>query len=276
MSAATVTDLDVEIRDYLVPLKDAERARRYRARKRASKTPKGCTHPLLKQFTFTDGQTIKMCPDCTLFDNKRWKTIGTTSPNHSVKQSHRPDYSVHFYYTTDHTSGKVVKVDVSGEWVIVSVVSRPSKHHDFYVKLIERLVGDDRSPIERMVDHADDWSPSKKKTRNIRPCAKLHSARWMHTPKLGRFCNFCPDCNTYVKQLHECVVVKQAVAKKVVVYALPPIRKAARSFDSFCYSEGSKSVPVIGHGGNYSHNPSEGWKEGDLYEPWVSPWVSLI
>jgi hypothetical protein len=31
----------------------------------------GCEHPLLKQFTFSDGQTIKMCPDCPRFDEHR-------------------------------------------------------------------------------------------------------------------------------------------------------------------------------------------------------------
>jgi hypothetical protein len=30
-----------------------------------------CAHPKLKAFTFSDGQTIKMCPDCTKFDEHR-------------------------------------------------------------------------------------------------------------------------------------------------------------------------------------------------------------
>jgi hypothetical protein len=39
-----------------------------------------CSHPLLKQFTFADGQTIKMCPDCTTFDTKRRKAMWDKSP----------------------------------------------------------------------------------------------------------------------------------------------------------------------------------------------------
>jgi len=30
-----------------------------------------CGHPRLKSFTFWDGQTIYMCPDCTKFDEHR-------------------------------------------------------------------------------------------------------------------------------------------------------------------------------------------------------------
>jgi len=30
-----------------------------------------CGHPQLKGFTFSDGQTIHMCPDCTKFDEHR-------------------------------------------------------------------------------------------------------------------------------------------------------------------------------------------------------------
>ena len=30
-----------------------------------------CEHPQLKSFTFSTGQTIRMCPDCTKFDQYR-------------------------------------------------------------------------------------------------------------------------------------------------------------------------------------------------------------
>jgi hypothetical protein len=85
MSAGRVTELDVEVRDYLVPLTVAERARRYRKRKRASKTIKGCAHARLKRFTFSDDTTIKMCPDCTRFDEKRQATLRAGT---CVKASH--------------------------------------------------------------------------------------------------------------------------------------------------------------------------------------------
>ncbi len=35
-----------------------------------------CTHPRLKQFTFKDGQVIKMCPSCTKFDEHRKAVLG--------------------------------------------------------------------------------------------------------------------------------------------------------------------------------------------------------
>ncbi len=34
-----------------------------------------CEHPKLKQFTFSDGATIKMCPDCTFYDNERQRIL---------------------------------------------------------------------------------------------------------------------------------------------------------------------------------------------------------
>jgi hypothetical protein len=36
---------------------------------------RGCTHPNLKQFTFSDGYTIKKCPDCTRFDTGRSRAL---------------------------------------------------------------------------------------------------------------------------------------------------------------------------------------------------------
>jgi hypothetical protein len=38
------------------------------------------SHPRLKSFTFSDGSTIKMCPDCTTFDAKRRKAMWDKSP----------------------------------------------------------------------------------------------------------------------------------------------------------------------------------------------------
>jgi hypothetical protein len=37
--------------------------------------PIGCAHPRLRSFTFADGQTIKMCADCTTFDSKRHRSL---------------------------------------------------------------------------------------------------------------------------------------------------------------------------------------------------------
>ena len=34
-----------------------------------------CTHPDLREFTFADGTRIKMCPDCTRFDESRKKSL---------------------------------------------------------------------------------------------------------------------------------------------------------------------------------------------------------
>jgi hypothetical protein len=73
MQRNTVTDSDVEVRDYLAPLSDAERARRYRRKQHALKV--GCEHPRLRQFTFLDGKTIKMCPDCATFDARRHRAL---------------------------------------------------------------------------------------------------------------------------------------------------------------------------------------------------------
>lgn len=36
-----------------------------------------CFHDRLKEFTFKDGTTIKMCPDCTQFDTKRIEALRT-------------------------------------------------------------------------------------------------------------------------------------------------------------------------------------------------------
>ena len=35
-----------------------------------------CMHPNLKQFTFSDGQTIKCCPGCDKYDEARRKILG--------------------------------------------------------------------------------------------------------------------------------------------------------------------------------------------------------
>lgn len=37
-----------------------------------------CGHPQLKGFTFSDGQTIHMCPDCTKFDENRRAVLAGT------------------------------------------------------------------------------------------------------------------------------------------------------------------------------------------------------
>jgi hypothetical protein len=37
-----------------------------------------CVHPQLKGFTFSDGQTIHMCPDCTKFDAHRRAVLAGT------------------------------------------------------------------------------------------------------------------------------------------------------------------------------------------------------
>jgi hypothetical protein len=50
--------------------------------KECKSAPKGCQHPRLRSFTFSDGQTIKLCPDCTKFDGKRYSVLnnGKTKP----------------------------------------------------------------------------------------------------------------------------------------------------------------------------------------------------
>ena len=69
----TVTDLDVEVRDYLVPRTPAQRAKTYRRKKHALQV--GCSHPRLRQFTFSDAKTVNMCPDCDTFDAKRHRAL---------------------------------------------------------------------------------------------------------------------------------------------------------------------------------------------------------
>ena len=79
----TVTETDVEVRDYLVPLSVAERVKKFRRKQHALNV--GCWHPRLKQFAFAEGKaldgsiikrkTIKMCPDCTTFDAGRHRAL---------------------------------------------------------------------------------------------------------------------------------------------------------------------------------------------------------
>jgi hypothetical protein len=79
----TVTEPDVKVRDYLVPLTVNERVSKYRRKQRALRD--GCSHPRLRQFTFADqyadscnpikGKTIKMCPDRTTFDARRHRVL---------------------------------------------------------------------------------------------------------------------------------------------------------------------------------------------------------
>lgn len=38
-----------------------------------------CFHDRAKEFKFADGSTIKMCPDCTNFDNKRKAVVHASS-----------------------------------------------------------------------------------------------------------------------------------------------------------------------------------------------------
>ena len=82
----TVTEPDVKVRDYLaesLPRTVNERVSKHRLKQRALRD--GCSHPRLKQFTFTEGKaldgsiikskTIKMCPDCTTFDARRHSAL---------------------------------------------------------------------------------------------------------------------------------------------------------------------------------------------------------
>ena len=105
MQRNTVTKPDVEVRDYLAPLSDVQRARRYRRKQQALKV--GCSHDRLRQFIFSDGKTIKMCPDCDTFNAKRHrvlckgqalkdcaattKAVKTLNPIH-VKKRDRPQH----------------------------------------------------------------------------------------------------------------------------------------------------------------------------------------
>jgi hypothetical protein len=87
----TVTEIDVEVRDYLVPLTDVQRSRRYRRNQSCLKA--GCFHPRLRQCTLSDVKTdaltgitttktitIKMCPDCTTFDARRHSALCNGQP----------------------------------------------------------------------------------------------------------------------------------------------------------------------------------------------------
>jgi len=73
-----VTDIHVEVRDYLVPLSDVERSRRYRRKQHPLKV--GCSHHRLRQFEFSDGKTIKMCPDCDTYDARRHRALCKGEP----------------------------------------------------------------------------------------------------------------------------------------------------------------------------------------------------
>jgi hypothetical protein len=68
----------------------------YEARTRASR----CRHPLLREFTFTSGETIKMCPTCSVpsssitetltpFDKERRRVVTTVSPLSKAEQVKR-------------------------------------------------------------------------------------------------------------------------------------------------------------------------------------------
>lgn len=37
----------------------------------ATRYTQKCEHTAMKSFTFTDGQTARMCPDCTVYDSER-------------------------------------------------------------------------------------------------------------------------------------------------------------------------------------------------------------
>lgn len=53
------------------------------------KTHTGCTHDRLRSFTFADGNNIKMCPDCTRFDGKRYEVLNKgkkKSVSHATKR----------------------------------------------------------------------------------------------------------------------------------------------------------------------------------------------
>ena len=45
-----------------------------------------CTHPSLKQHTFQDGQTIKRCPDCAIFDLARARVLSPPHVQVTTKQ----------------------------------------------------------------------------------------------------------------------------------------------------------------------------------------------
>ena len=105
--------------------------------KETRKQESTCSHPHLKQFTFTDGQTIKTCPDCNEFDGKRRRVLMKTTcgPTHKLakqapigtagyKVSASPlrgfnatDFRKTYYYKTDAT-GKPVKVDITQNVVV--------------------------------------------------------------------------------------------------------------------------------------------------------------
>jgi hypothetical protein len=139
MSEDAVTEIDVEVRDYLVPLSTAERARRYRKCKQASKTSTRCAHPNLKSFTFADvttkdgttipGQTIKMCSDCTEFDGDRQLVL--SGKRHPTSTHHTTGLD-RYINVTDY------RVDVYLKNLVV-VASVPKPINQFYMKLMERV-----------------------------------------------------------------------------------------------------------------------------------------
>jgi hypothetical protein len=51
-----------------------------------------CGHPWLKSFMFLDGQTIRMCPDCTKFDEHRRAVLGDTKRK-SKMENYVPTFS---------------------------------------------------------------------------------------------------------------------------------------------------------------------------------------
>jgi hypothetical protein len=51
-----------------------------------------CDHPRLKSFKFSNGQTIRMCPDCTKFDEHRRAVLGDTKRK-SKMENYVPTFS---------------------------------------------------------------------------------------------------------------------------------------------------------------------------------------
>jgi hypothetical protein len=118
MSAAAVTEFDVEVRDYLVPLNDKERAKRYRdRRKQANKKvlvslPTGHKE---KTFTFNDGTVWRACSNDGCMWGKGSKTHCTTKEPSASTPVHEVD-AVAFRSSHYYKAAATYKVPAQMPW----------------------------------------------------------------------------------------------------------------------------------------------------------------
>lgn len=141
-----------------------------------------CFHDRVKEFTFNDGQTIKMCPDCTYFDNARSELLRT---------------EVHIPRAKGETNWKLL-LDKTGLPMSVGIHQWLSYVGDISSVMRSLTKLQTKTPIvySPLDDH--DWAQQQK--------AFPHS---LSMPKALK--HFCPDCVDTVVSKHKSVRVTRGV-----------------------------------------------------------------